>query len=160
MSEPRGGFDPQRIFDALAEHGVSYVLIGGLAVQTHGHTRMTNDVDLIPAPTPGNLERLSRALISLEARVINDAAEDTPISAAMLPQATIWQFDTPHGGVDVLHDAPGAGRYADLAERSVAIELGASSVQVVSLDDLVRMKLARDRPIDREDVGALTDPLD
>jgi hypothetical protein len=27
------------------------VVVGGLAVQVHGHVRMTNDLDLIPAPT-------------------------------------------------------------------------------------------------------------
>jgi hypothetical protein len=27
------------------------VVVGGLAVQVHGHVRMTNDLDVIPAPT-------------------------------------------------------------------------------------------------------------
>ena len=40
--------DPQRIFAALDAHGVEYVVVGGLAVQVHGHVRMTNHLDLIP----------------------------------------------------------------------------------------------------------------
>ena len=36
--------------------------MGGIAVQVHGHVRMTNDLDLIPAPTPENLKRLAAAL--------------------------------------------------------------------------------------------------
>lgn len=65
----------ERILRALAEHKVDYVLIGGLAVQTHGHVRTTNDADLIPAPDPANLERLAAALRSLDARVLNPGEE-------------------------------------------------------------------------------------
>ena len=60
----------------LLEHDVEYVLIGGLAVQTHGHVRTTNDADLIPAPDPANLGRLADALSSLDARVLNPGHEE------------------------------------------------------------------------------------
>jgi hypothetical protein len=36
--------DPERIFAALDARNVDYVVIGGIAVQVHGHVRMTNDV--------------------------------------------------------------------------------------------------------------------
>jgi hypothetical protein len=35
----------------------------------------------------------------------------------MLSGATIWQLATPHGDIDVLHDAPGAAPYDKLRER-------------------------------------------
>jgi hypothetical protein len=59
VAEPDAPLDAERILRALTEHGVEYVLIGGLAVQTHGHVRTTNDADLIPAPDPANLKRLA-----------------------------------------------------------------------------------------------------
>ncbi len=65
--------DAQRIFEELARHEVDFALVGGLAVQTHGNTRMTNDVDLIPEPGPQNLSRLAKALRALDARVLNRA---------------------------------------------------------------------------------------
>lgn len=160
MPDRPGPFDPQLIFDALTAHGVDYVLIGGLAVQTHGHTRMTNDIDLIPAPDRDNLERLAQALNALDARVLNPGSEGVPISSAMLPRATVWQFATPHGDIDVVHDAPGAAPYEQLKERALEVDLGTARIQVAGRDDLVRMKLARGREIDRDDVAALTDPLD
>jgi hypothetical protein len=150
--------DAERILRTLAEHGVDYVLIGGLAVQTHGHVRTTNDADLIPAPEPANLARLAAALRQLGARVLNPGQEDTEIDAAMLPRATIWQFATRDGGIDVMHDVPGGAPYAELSERSLGVQLGDVRVQVVDLDDLIRMKLARGRSIDLADVAALTDP--
>jgi transcriptional regulator with XRE-family HTH domain len=92
VAGPDTPLDAERIFRALAEHGVEYVLIGGLAVQTHGHVRTTNHADLIPAPDPANLKRLAAALLSLDARVLNPGKEDTTVDAKMLPKATIWQF--------------------------------------------------------------------
>ncbi len=158
MAEPDRPLDAERILRSLAEEGVEYVLIGGLAVQTHGHVRTTNDADLIPAPDPANLERLAAALRALDARVVNPGEEDTAIEAGMLPRATIWQFVTRDGGIDVMHEVPGGRPYAELSERALRVRLGEIEVPVVDLDDLIRMKLARGRPVDLADVAALTDP--
>lgn len=157
MAEPEIPLDAERILRALAENGVDYVLIGGLAVQTHGHVRTTNDADLIPAPDPANLERLAATLRSLDARVLNPGQEDTEIDAGMLPRATIWQFVTRDGGIDVMHEVPGGRPYADLSKRALHVRLGEVDVPVVDLDDLIQMKLARGRPVDLADVAALTD---
>lgn len=157
MAAPDAPLDAERILRALAEHEVEYVLIGGLAVQTHGHVRTTNDADLIPAPDPANLGRLAAALRSLDARVLNPGAEDVEVDAGMLPRSTIWQFVTRDGGIDVIHEAPGARPYLELSERALHVRLGDIDVPVVSLDDLIHMKLARGRPIDVADVAALTD---
>jgi hypothetical protein len=158
VAEHEGPLDGERILKALAEHGVEYVLIGGLAVQTHGHVRTTNDADLIPAPNPANLERLAAALRALDARVLNLGHEGTAVDAAMLPRSTIWQFATRDGGVDVMHEVPGGAPYSALSERALHVQLGDVDVPVVDLDDLIRMKLARGRPLDLADVAALTDP--
>ena len=149
--------DAQRILEELARHEVDFVLVGGLAAQTHGNTRMTNDVDVIPEPDPQNLARLAGALRALDARVLNPGHEDLEIDATMLPRATIWQLATPHGDIDVLHEAPGAAPYVELRERALVIALGDLRVAVAGRDDLIRMKLARDRPVNRADVAALTD---
>jgi len=149
--------DAERILRALAEHGVQYVLIGGLAMQAHRHVRTTNNAELIPAPQPANLELLADALRSLDARVLNPGQEDIEIDAKMLPTATIWQFSTPDGGIDVLHEVPGGRPYGELSTRALRVKLGEIEVPVVDLDDLIQMKLARGRPIDLADVAALTD---
>ncbi len=154
MPETETPLDAERILRALSEHNVDYVLIGGLAVQTHGHVRTTNDADLIPAPDPANLDRLAAALRSLDARVLN-AVE---INAKMLPRATIWQFITRDGGIDVMREVPGGRSYAELSGGALHVQLGDIEVPVVGLDDLIQMKLARGRPVDLADVASLTDP--
>src|SRR5215211_2455346 len=59
-------FDARAIFRVLAEHGVEYIVVGGLAVQTHGFLRSTVDLDIVPRPDLANLSRLGEALISMD----------------------------------------------------------------------------------------------
>ncbi len=150
--------DVECIFATLDAYEVEYVVIGGIAVQVHGHVRMTNDVDLIPAPTPENFERLSKALRELDARVLNPGSEHLAIDARMLPRATLWQLSTRHGDIDVLHDAPGAAPFPELRERALVIVSGDRPIPIAGRDDLIRMKRATGRPVDLADIAALTEP--
>jgi hypothetical protein len=156
MSSPP--LEAERIFEALDANQVEYVVVGGVAMQAHGHLRMTNDVDLIPQPMPENLERLAGALNQLQARVLNPGTEHLKIDAQMLPRATLWQFATAHGDIDVLHDAPGAAPFADLRQRALVIALGGHSIPIAGRDDLISMKRASGRPVDLADIAALTEP--
>jgi hypothetical protein len=150
--------DAERIFAVLDAHMVEYIVIGGIAVQVYGHVRMTNDIDLIPSPTPRNLERLAVALGELQARVLNRGSEHLEIDARMLPRATLWQLATRHGDIDILHDAPGAAPFPQLRERALLVTLGDHSIPIVSRDDLIKMKRAAGRPVDLADIAALTEP--
>jgi hypothetical protein len=149
--------DAERIFAVLDAHKVEYIVIGGIAVQVYGHVRMTNDIDLIPSPTPQNLERLATALGDLDARVLNPGSEHLTIDAQMLPRATLWQLATRHGDIDVLHDAPGASSFPRLLERALLITLGDHTIPIASRDDLIRMKRAAGRPVDLADIAALSE---
>jgi hypothetical protein len=62
VSAPEEALDISRLFQLLSGHGVDYVVIGGVAVQVHGHRRTTKDLDLMPAPSPENYRRLAAAL--------------------------------------------------------------------------------------------------
>jgi hypothetical protein len=118
---------------------------------------MTNDADLIPSPEPTNLGRLADALNALGARVLNPGHEEDRIDATMLLRATIWQFTTRAGGVDVMHEVPGGREFAELRTDALEVQLGEITVPVAGLEDLIRMKEARGRKIDLEDIAALTD---
>jgi hypothetical protein len=156
--DPDTPLDAERIFEVLAEHAVEYVLVGGLAVQTHGHVRTTIDIDVFPRPDRSNLARLADALNAIDARVLNPGSEGLAIDAVMLPRATMWQFVTRHGAIDVLHDAPGAPPYDELRRGALEIGLGEMKIAVAGRDDLINMKRASARSIDLDDVAALTEP--
>jgi hypothetical protein len=145
--------DAAAILRVLGAHEVDYVVIGGLAVQTHGHTRTTQDLDLVPEPSPANLERLEAALTALGARPAGKARP----AKIEIPTAGVLELDTDAGGVDVHLDPPGAAPYAALRARALKVELDVS-VLVAGRDDLIAMKRASGRPIDRSDLLALTEP--
>jgi hypothetical protein len=155
MADPP--LDAEQMFAVLDAHGVEYVVVGGIAVQAHGHVRMTNDLDLIPAPGRANLRRLAEALNELDAHVLNPGFEGDRIGAAMLPRATLWQLSTRLGDIDVLQDAPGAAAFAQLRERALEIRLGDRRIAIAGRDDLISMKRAAGRPIDLADIAALTE---
>jgi hypothetical protein len=61
VSDPAApALDPARAFGALSRFEVEFVLVGcGLAAQARGATRLTKDLDICPAWTTENLERLA-----------------------------------------------------------------------------------------------------
>lgn len=147
--------DAAALLKALADHGVDYVLIGGLAVQTHGHPRTTQDLDLVPEPSDENLRRLGAALAALGARPIGARAAG-PVD---IPRTGVLELDTDAGGIDVHLDPPGAAPYPELRARALEVSLE-TPVLVAGLDDLISMKRASGRAIDRGDILALTEPSD
>ena len=61
MSHP----DFETVVRRLGEHGVEFVLIGGIAAVAHGASVVTFDVDVCCSFRPENLFRLQRALADL-----------------------------------------------------------------------------------------------
>jgi hypothetical protein len=154
----QGPFDPERILDALAEHEVEYVIVGASQCKHTDTCARRSIIDVFPKPERSNLARLAGALNALDARVLNPGDEGLAIDAAMLPRATMWQFATSHGAIDVLRDAPGAPSYANLRRRALEIRLGPKTIAVAGRDDLISMKRASARPVDLDDLAALTEP--
>jgi hypothetical protein len=158
-ASPEGVFDPRRILLALAEHGVDFVVVGGVAVQAHGHGRATRDLDIIPRPDLVNLSRLGESLASLGARLMRaDRAIDVT-NPQLLQRAPMVPLMTVHGRLDLLNIAltEGApGSYDDLRARAFEAQIDGRTVAVAGLDDLIRMKRAAGRDVDLQDIGALT----
>ncbi len=55
----------QQILNALLKHQVSFMLIGGYAVNYYGYNRVTGDMDIWLEPTNENKEKLLQALTAL-----------------------------------------------------------------------------------------------
>ncbi|MGH9197937.1 MAG: nucleotidyl transferase AbiEii/AbiGii toxin family protein [Acidimicrobiia bacterium] len=52
----------QKLFAALNDENVQYILVGAVALDVLGIGRLTEDIDLFIDPSPANVERLRAAL--------------------------------------------------------------------------------------------------
>lgn len=150
--EDPGDFDAAIIISTLNRHGVHYVVIGALAAQLHGAPiPRTRDIDITPAVTDDNLQRLSAALHELSARIRTvDVPEGLPFDhdGVSLSRARIWNLTTPFGEFDISFVPNGTEGYEDLARRALVIESYGQLVPVADLDDIIRSKEAAGRPKD------------
>lgn len=146
--------DPERLLRALAAEGVRFVLIGAMGARLHGFPRMTADADITPAGDAENLERLARALRALDARVYTEPVpEGLPfdVSARTLARAPLWNLTTDAGRLDIIFMPAGTDGFDDLAPRADRFEVYGHELLVARLEDILRSKVAADRPQDRQD---------
>ncbi|MDP1848256.1 MAG: hypothetical protein Q8K79_10740 [Solirubrobacteraceae bacterium] len=158
MSEgpPSAALDLNELLATLHRHGVDYTIVGGVAVQVHGHRRTTKDLDVIPAPDFENLTRLHAALVELEARPRDIPGAATPTVEQLATAAIVPPLTTRHGELHVLRDVLGAPAYAELRSRALVVELNGIALAIAGLDDVIAMKRASGRPADLRDIAVLT----
>lgn len=152
--------DPPRLRELLArllEADVKFVLVGGLAVNAWGYLRATRDIDFVPDPAPENLAKLDALLLELGGRV--DVGQGKLLAGSAIStflrtgDRTLVATDL--GQVDVLQGLPQVQSFATLEEQATDVDLDGVVVRVCSLEHLLEMKRASDRPRDRDDLAAL-----
>lgn len=156
MTEP-DRFDAREIFGALANRGVSYVTIGGIAIQAHGGQRLTQDLDVAIASTTENFERLAMALQDLDARILgSDGQRSMSVpSASLLASDDQWHLITMHGPLDLITLPAHLGSFDEMRARAYDVSLGELSIPIAHRDDLLNMKRAAGRPQDIADIRLL-----
>jgi hypothetical protein len=142
-------FRPADLLRRLVAERVDFVVVGGLAAVVHGSAAITRDLDITYAPDPENLERLGRAMVSLDAR-LRGVTDDVPFvpDRRTLRRTRVLTLATPDGSLDLLAQPDGAPPYERLKERAWRAPLAGITVRVASLDDLIAMKKAAGRPKD------------
>jgi predicted nucleotidyltransferase len=144
------------LLERLREAGVDFVLVGGLAVNAWGYLRATRDVDLVPDPSPENLGRLDELLVALGGKVeVGERLLESSAIRTFLRTGDRTLVLTDLGRIDILQGLPQVPSFAALDERASEVDVGGLMVKVCSLDDLLEMKRASDRPRDRDDLEAL-----
>ena len=146
----------EKVLRHLTDNGVEFVVIGGLAVISHGHARATVDLDVCYARSPENVKRLVDALAPLSPK-LRGAPPELPFfwDVQTLRNGLNFTLTTTAGDIDVLGEVTGLGGYGEMALRAVVVELYGLTIKILSLEDLIRSKAAAGRAKDLVDLEAL-----
>lgn len=140
----------EKLLAALDRNAVDFIVIGGIAGVIYGSAYPTYDFDVLYARDEKNLERMASALEELKVTLRN-APPDLPfqIDARALGAGSNFTFDSEFGPFDILGEAAGMRDYEEMRTAARREKIFGFEVRVASLDDLIRMKRAANRPKDR-----------
>jgi hypothetical protein len=142
--------DLRALLGPLLRHGVDFVLIGGMAGISHGSNYPSFDLDVVYARDRENIRRLVEALQEVGVS-LRGAPPDLPflLDSKTLENGSNFTFVTPYGDLDILGHADGMPDYVELRAEAPLREILGLEVRVASIDHLIAMKRASNRPKDR-----------
>lgn len=135
------------LFKSLNDHGVEYLLIGGVAVVAHGAARTTKDIDFFIRPT---VENATKCLAALEDVGFGTVFLTTP-EKLCATEVTIFKDIV---RVDILTRVKGID-FVDAYHKKIFFKVGDILIPTLNKQDLIRTKKAAGRDIDLEDVIVL-----
>jgi hypothetical protein len=142
--------DLSRLLEPLVRNGVDFVLIGGMAGLAQGSNYPSYDLDVVYSRRPDNIARLVSALRELEVRLRGAPPElEFILDERTIENGANFTFITPFGDFDVLGDVAGLKGFEELAQGAEEKEIAGFSILVASIDQLIAMKRAANRPKDR-----------
>ncbi len=141
------------ILRELANHRVRFVVIGGVAAQLQGSARVTKDLDILYDTSPANLELLASLLTRWQS-YLRGAEPGLPFTpdATTIKSIEVLTLETEHGKLDVFQRVAGVGAFADGLADADPRPVADFAVNVLSLDALIKSKLAAGRPRDKAEV--------
>ena len=153
--------DDFAMFETLRRHGVPFVIVGGHAVNYHGHRRATEDADVVWLRTPQSERALAAALAELNAQYITREIDPAtgieralPVNASFVAANRLMMLWVPDlGFLDLFDYVPGepGSDVAELFRTSVEAE----GYRYASLAWLRRMKRQAGRSKDLQDLEEL-----
>jgi len=146
----------ESLLAALGSHGVAFIVVGGAAAIAHGSSRLTQDLDIVYARSPENLQRLADALSSYRPYLRGvPAGLPFTLDRSALARGLNFTLVTSLGDIDLLGEIPGGGTYEDLAAGAIELDIFGTRCLCLSLSQLIRAKRAAGRPKDLEALAEL-----
>ena len=144
------------IIRTLADAGVDFVVVGGVAATLHGSSRLTRDVDVVYARTPENISRLAAALAP-HAPYLRGAPAGLPfvLDSQTLSRGLNFTLTTRLGDLDLLGEIAGGGGFEALRPHSEPVRIFDRDVLCLDLRTLIHTKRAAGRPRDLEAIAEL-----
>ncbi|MCX5758464.1 MAG: hypothetical protein NTU83_08170 [Candidatus Hydrogenedentes bacterium] len=130
----------------LSAHAVDYVVIGARAMPVHGYSRTTADFDFFIRPDRANAARVIDALREFGYDVSDLSVEDVLTYKVLLRQYAL-ESD--------FHPSVTGIEFEQVWRNRVTALFRNTPTVFASLDDLIQMKQAANRPKDLEDLKFL-----
>jgi predicted nucleotidyltransferase len=147
------------IIRTLIEHGVEFVIVGGMAAVLQGAPVNTFDLDVVYDRSPENVQRVLSALSKLDAIFRDDPRRLRP-NESHLASAGHKLLETNRGPLDLLGTIEENTGFDELVADSEWLEIGDLRVRVLSLVRLIRVKEQLGRPKDKAMLLILRATLD
>jgi predicted nucleotidyltransferase len=133
--------DFRAILQTLLKHQVDFIVVGGICGVLHGAPINTFDLDIVHSWKPSNLDRLAKALHSLDARYRTAGHENLRAARSHLESPGHQLLMTEVGPLDLLGTIGKGYEYDDLAPETIELEVGEGlKVRVLDLPALIRIK--------------------
>ena len=150
--------DLRKLLKLLLENEIDFVLIGGFAAVVHGSTLVTQDLDICSSMSVENIEKLR--LILKPYNPIHRMNRSASLSFLEHPETlkglnNIY-LDTDLGVLDILSSTHPAGDFETIKKNSIQIQIYGHICNVISIEDLIKVKSAMKRPKDLQAVEELT----
>ena len=154
--------DYKAIFKELNELEIDYLVIGGLAVNFHGVPRMTYDIDLMILLETENIRKLVNKFTQWGYKpktpvnpkdFADDLKRNSWIQDKGMKALNFFSDTLPIGEIDIVIDSPVP--YVALKQRAVKIQIQELIIPVVSIHDLIELKIQAGRKQDLSDVEYL-----
>jgi hypothetical protein len=140
--------DFREFVESFNAHEVRYLIVGGYALAAHGLPRATGDLDAWVWVGGDNAERVLAALTAFGFGALGLQTTDFDRADSVV------QLGYPPYRIDILTSIDGV-EFDEAWSRRLSIDADGLSLHVIGLDDLIRNKVAVDRPQDRADVERL-----
>jgi hypothetical protein len=138
VAEPPPRFDPYGLLQALDDHRVTYIVIGGFARVLQGTEELTRGLDIAPSTRPENLRRLEATLRDINAGRID--GHELMLDEKALASTPVIALSTRHGELKIIPEPAGTRGYDDLRRAASREPLGRGlRPSVASIGDLARM---------------------
>jgi hypothetical protein len=145
-----------KLCSALNHRKISYAIVGGYAVALHGAVRGTIDIDLILKWDIATLRKAEAAMkdLNLLSRVPVTAKDIFDFRNEYIEKRNLiaWNFYNPSNPaeqVDIIITEDVRGR------KIKKINIKGTTINILELDDLIKIKKRAGRPQDLEDIKAL-----
>ena len=140
----------KKIISSFNNHKVQYMIVGGFAVNFHGFSRSTLDMDIWVSTSENNLKKLFDSLLSL-------GYEESNCSNAItnLRDNHMIKIPLEKTKVELLDSFMMKDEFDKCYKNHERTKLGGDEIKIIGFDDLIRCKKKSNRMKDLLDVKNL-----